>query len=85
MGLHKGQTNNPNGRPSGSKNEKTKQWEELHESIVGVHADRFNSILQQWADSFDPDEQAAFVSIQFFNNGRIVLIPMNKLPSWMPI
>lgn len=48
-------------KPKGAKSEKTKQWEELHESIVGVHADKFNSILQQWADSYDPDEQAAFV------------------------
>ncbi len=61
MPFEKGQSGNPNGKPKGAKSEKTKQWEELHESIVGVHADKFNSILQQWADSYDPDEQAQFV------------------------
>jgi len=61
MPFEKGQSGNPNGKPKGAKSEKTKQWEELHESIVGIHAEKFNSILQQWADSYDADEQAAFV------------------------
>jgi hypothetical protein len=45
MGLKKGQTNNPNGRRSGSKNERTKQWENLGESIVGKCAERFQEEL----------------------------------------
>jgi len=43
MPFEKGQSGNPNGKPKGAKSEKTKQWEELHESIVGVHADKFNT------------------------------------------
>jgi len=33
------------GRPRGSRNEKVRQWEELHESIVGEHAEAFNEIM----------------------------------------
>lgn len=54
MGLPKGKTNNPNGRPAGSKNEKTKQWEALGESIMSVHTERFNDILKAKAED-DPD------------------------------
>lgn len=46
MGLPKGKTNNPNGRLKGSKNERTKQWEVLAESIVGEHADGFNNLMR---------------------------------------
>ena len=50
MGLKKGQTNNKDGRPTGSKNEKTKQWEALGEAIVTTHAERFNRILETAED-----------------------------------
>lgn len=50
MGLHKGQTNNREGRPIGSKNEKTKQWEILSEAIVTRHSERFNKVLDQLDD-----------------------------------
>lgn len=33
------------GRPEGSKNKRTEQWEALCESIVGEHADNFNATL----------------------------------------
>lgn len=58
MGLPKGQTNNPNGRPKGSKNETTLQWEALHESIVGCHAESFNARLDEMMNSDDPKQQA---------------------------
>ena len=45
MGLKPGQTNNPDGRPKGSKNEKTEQWEKLSDSIVGKCAERFEQEL----------------------------------------
>lgn len=41
----KGKSNNPSGKPKGSKNEKTKQWEALGEAIITTHAERFNRIL----------------------------------------
>lgn len=57
MGLHKGQTNNPYGRAKGSKNERTLQWEALAESITGMHAERFNSILLRMMESENEDQQ----------------------------
>lgn len=42
MGLKKGQTNNPSGRPSGTKNKKTLEWEALGEAITSKHAERLN-------------------------------------------
>ena len=51
MGLHKGQTNNPNGRPPGARSEKTKQWEKLGDAIVNRHAERFNNALDSLPDA----------------------------------
>jgi len=45
MAHQKGVTNNPNGRPSGSKNKKSKEWETLGEAIRDRHAKRFNDEL----------------------------------------
>lgn len=50
MGLQKGMTNNPEGRPVGSKNEKTKQWEKLAEDFIGRHTERFNRALDNLPD-----------------------------------
>jgi uncharacterized protein YrzB (UPF0473 family) len=47
MGLPKGVTNNPNGRPVGTKSEKTKMWEALGEYIVTGGAERAMHILAQ--------------------------------------
>lgn len=46
----KGKTNNPNGRPKGSKNAKSIQWEALGDSIVSTHAERFNKFLASAED-----------------------------------
>lgn len=43
----KGTVNNPQGRPAGSKNQKTLQWEALHDSIVDQHAASFNAIMDE--------------------------------------
>lgn len=58
----KGVSNNPNGRPAGSKNGKTEAWEALAESIVGIHAERFNAIMADLALSDDPEEKEMFLS-----------------------
>ena len=50
MVVNKGRTNNPNGRPKGSKNERTKQWEALGEAVVSKHAQRFNKVLEGLSD-----------------------------------
>lgn len=46
----KGHTGNPNGRPSGSKNQKTLQWEALGEALLTKHSERANQILASMDD-----------------------------------
>jgi len=50
MPFKKGQSGNIKGKPVGTKAEKTKAWEALGESIVTIHAERFNSILHSSDD-----------------------------------
>jgi hypothetical protein len=38
------------GRPSGSKNERTKQWEDLGEALLTRHAERANRIMETMPD-----------------------------------
>ena len=60
MGLPKGQTNNANGRPVGSKNKRTEQWEALGESITGHQAEQFNAFLDKlWSSKNDEDKMIA--------------------------
>ena len=60
MGLNKGQTNNRDGRPKGSQNIKTKEWEQLGKAIASKHSDRFNNILNSLNDE---DFVKAYISI----------------------
>lgn len=60
MGLPKGQTNNSSGRPVGSKNKRTEQWEQLGESITGQQAEKFNDFLDKlWNSRNDEDKMIA--------------------------
>lgn len=60
MGLPKGQTNNSSGRPVGSKNKRTEQWEALGESITGQQAEKFNDFLDKlWSSRNDEDKMIA--------------------------
>ena len=60
MGLPKGQTNNSSGRPVGSKNKRTEQWEQLGESITGQQAEQFNDFLNKlWGSKNDEDKMIA--------------------------
>ena len=60
MGLPKGQTNNASGRPVGSKNKRTEQWEQLGESITGQQAEQFNDFLNKlWGSKNDEDKMIA--------------------------
>ena len=43
--MPKGHTNNPEGRPKGSKNERTIQWKKLADAITGECAERFKEEL----------------------------------------
>ena len=49
-GPGKGNTNNPDGRPKGSKNARTQQWEALAQDIIGKHSERFNKVLDELDD-----------------------------------
>ena len=49
-GPGKGNTNNPAGKPKGTKSAKTKQWEELGAKIIGESAERFMSVLDNLDD-----------------------------------
>ena len=60
MGLPKGQTNNSSGRPIGSKNKRTEQWEQLGESITGQQAEQFNDFMNKlWGSRNDEDKMIA--------------------------
>jgi len=45
MGLRKGQTNNPDGRPKGSKDTKTLAWERIGEYLIGEGSQKYLSYL----------------------------------------
>jgi hypothetical protein len=47
MAQRKGQTGNPNGRPKGTKNKKTEQWEVLGASIMNEHTEKFNNEMSK--------------------------------------
>lgn len=46
----KGGKREGSGRPKGTRNEKTKQWEQLGEAIQERHTERFNTILESLPD-----------------------------------
>jgi hypothetical protein len=48
------------GRPKGSKNVRTQQWEELGEAIMGSHAQRFDELLNRlWGSKCPSDHLQA--------------------------
>jgi len=51
-GPPKGVSNNPNGRPKGTLNERSKQWEELGKALLERHSERANQVL----DNLDDDK-----------------------------
>jgi len=46
----KGETNNPNGRPEGSKNKKTIEWEAFGKAIIEHGSDRAKQIMDKSND-----------------------------------
>ena len=55
-GPGKGNTNNPDGRPKGSKNARTQQWEKLGEFITERGAARAMQILDEMDDEMYLDQ-----------------------------
>jgi len=51
MPYKKGHTNNPAGKPKGTKSKKTLQWEELGAEIIGNGAERFKKVISEMDDS----------------------------------
>ena len=75
-GPAKGTTNNPNGRPKGTLNAKTVQWEALAESIVGLHAEGFNEIMKaDFVDAMEheDEEMKAAARARYANNYTKIL------------
>lgn len=50
MAPKKGISNNPNGRPKGSRNVRTLEWEEIKEAFITTHTARANRILSTLED-----------------------------------
>ena len=53
MGLHKGMTNNPNGRPLGSLNQKTLEWDEFGSLFVAEALPKVAAFINECMDSND--------------------------------
>ena len=51
MGLSKGQTNNPNGRPKGTPNKVTKDIREAYKEFVENNVDKFQSWIDKVAET----------------------------------
>ena len=61
MPFKKGST----GRPTGTKNTKTKQWEALSESVIEKHSGEFNSLMNDlWSGSQSDKLKAADLFLQ---------------------
>ena len=53
----KGISNNPAGRPKGIVNARVQQWNELADTIAGMHTEKFNDHLNQLWNSNDAQDQ----------------------------
>lgn len=53
------------GRPIGTKNVKTKEWEKLSDSISERHSEEFNKYMDKlWAGSMEDQHRAALLFLQ---------------------
>jgi hypothetical protein len=63
------------GKPVGAKSERTKQWEALHESIVGSHAEKFNKLLDSlYLRALEDDDDA----MEMYMNNYVKLLEYFK-------
>jgi hypothetical protein len=69
MGLNKGQTNNPNGRPKGSRNRTTKEIKELLNNFISDNLDD----LQAEYNNLDSKEK-----LQFFERVLKYVLPQQR-------
>jgi len=69
MGLPKGKTNNPRGRPKGSKNKSTSQIKNLIQDFVSDNLDD----LQKQYDNLDPKDK-----LQFFERILKFVLPQQR-------
>jgi hypothetical protein len=75
------------GRPKGTKNVRTQQWEELGEAIMGTHAQRFDNLLNRlWDSELETDHlQAAELflrTLDYFKPklARVQAVDENRAP-----
>ena len=53
------------GRPKGTKNTKTKQWEALSEAVIGKHSEEFNKCMDElWSGNQSDKLKAADLFLQ---------------------
>ena len=79
------------GRPKGTKNTRTLQWEELGKEITDANATRFNALLGRLWDSRDINEQVRaaelFLKLAEFFKPKLqrITIPQEPAPFRVPI
>jgi len=87
MGLNKGNTNNPNGRPKGKPNKTTEQIKEILINFIGKNIDD----LQSEYDKLEPKEKLYFIDklLKYIiqansasNNDKSLLISEVELPKF---
>lgn len=74
MPFVKGKSGNSKGRPEGSKNERTVQWESLSESIISTHTERFNEIMHS---AKDPEFVGMFLQVLEYFKPKLGRTDMN--------
>lgn len=66
--MRKGRTNNPNGRPVGSRNKKTEQWQVFAEYCLNGGLEKFQEELEKLEGK---DYVSAFISILEFHKPKL--------------
>jgi len=59
----KGLTNNPNGRPKGTLNKRTLEWEEFGREFIADTLPKSKEVVQNWLDSGDDELQYKALNI----------------------
>lgn len=80
MGLPKGRTNNPNGKPKGAVSQKTKAWEELGEFFTEEGAKKAMDIINYYGEIVQKEDG----SKTFRNADKFLLHYSNLMEYFKP-